>query len=168
MKNVSPDFLAWSKMKTHFEGCRLEAYQDSGGVWTIGLGSTFNHNARRRVKGGDKIDMDTAIEWMKIDSEAIVKQANMFIKAPLSPAQSTAVCDYIYNRGIGNFIKTRLDDLINSGASDDKICAEMVGTGLKDRAGNLLWGLGRRRRSQAYLFKYGILRFDFPRWGKWE
>lgn len=171
MRNVEPDFELWAKLKVHFEGCRLEAYADSGGVWTVGFGATFNHNARRKVRKGDRIDMATAVAWMKIDSEECVRQANQYIRQQLNGAQSAAICDYIYNRGIGNFLRTQIDELINGRMSADrtnKICAEIVGTGLKDRAGNLLWGLGRRRRAQAYLFKYGLLRFDFPRWGAWE
>ena len=34
----------------HFEGCRLEAYQDSVGIWTIGYGTI------KGVKEGDKIN----------------------------------------------------------------------------------------------------------------
>ena len=38
----------------HFEGCRLEAYQDSVGIWTIGYGTI------KGVKEGDKINQDEA------------------------------------------------------------------------------------------------------------
>ena len=163
--NVNPDMKLWADLKEHFEGFRSTAYQDSGGVWTVGYGSTYNHDAKRKVKAGDSVTRAKAIDWMRIDASEVIRQANDSINVKLSASQSAGVCDYIYNRGIGNFLRTQLDELINAGADINKICAEIVGTGLKDRAGNLLWGLGRRRRSQAYLYKNGVLKFDFPRWG---
>jgi GH24 family phage-related lysozyme (muramidase) len=166
--NVRPDMFLWAEMKKHFEGCELEAYPDSGKVWTIGFGETYNHDAKRKVQKGDKINFDTAVKWLEVSAKERIDQANQYIKVPLSAHQSVAICDYIYNRGIGNFLKTQIDDMINAGASVDRICNEIVNTGLKDRLGNLLWGLGRRRRSQAYMYKYGKLKFDFPRWGQWD
>ena len=163
--NVNPDMVKWAAIKEHFEGFRTKAYKDTGGVVTVGFGSTYNHDAKRKVIESDTVTKEKAIEWMKIDASEVIRQANVYIKVKLNPDQSASICDYIYNRGIGNFLRTQLDELINSGASIDKICAEITGTGLKDRAGNLLWGLGRRRRSQAFLYKNGIVKFDFPRWG---
>lgn len=163
--NVEPNYVQWAELKKQFEGFKTDAYADTGNVWTVGYGSTYNHDAKRRVQKGDKINESTAIRWMAIDSESVVKQANVYIKVRQTASQSTAICDYIYNRGIGNFLKTQLDELINSSASVDLICNEILNTGLKDRLGNLLWGLGRRRRAQAYLYKTGKLKFDFQRWG---
>ena len=50
-----------------FEGCRLTAYKDSVGIWTIGYGTT---NADRAITGtaivsGLKINQATADEWLK-------------------------------------------------------------------------------------------------------
>jgi len=167
-RNVEPDMLLWARMKEHYEGCKLTAYKDTGGVWTVGFGETFNHDAKRKVKQGDVITFDKAVQWMAISAEERIKQANQFIKVKLNPTQSAAICDYIYNRGIGNFLKTSLDESINLRLPVNMICEDIVSTGLKDRMGNLLWGLGRRRRTQAYLYKYGVLRFEFPKWGSWE
>ena len=48
-----------------FEGCRLTAYQDAVGVWTIGYGTT---NADKAITGttscqGLKISQATADDW---------------------------------------------------------------------------------------------------------
>ena len=158
----------WARMKEHFEGCKLVAYADTGGVWTIGFGETYNHDARRKVRQGDTITFEKAVQWMGISAEERIKQANQYIKVKLNGAQSAAICDYIYNRGIGNFLKTNLDELINGSGNVDAICNEIINTGIRDRLGSVLWGVGRRRRTQAYLYKYGVLKFDFPRWGRWE
>ena len=49
------------KLITSFEGCKLSAYQDPVGVWTIGFGHTSG------VQPGMVIDSDTAIVLFKED-----------------------------------------------------------------------------------------------------
>jgi lysozyme len=160
-----PDWHKLAAIKKHFEGYSSVAYADTGGVWTIGYGSTYNHNHMRKVAKGDVINEATAIKWMEKDTEMIVKQINQYIKVSLNANQMTAICDYVYNRGIGNMLRTQLDELINANPNDIRIKDEILRTGLKDKLGNLLWGLGRRRRAEAHLYFTGDLRFDFPKWG---
>lgn len=50
-----------------FEGCRLTAYKDSVGIWTIGYGTT---NADKAITGaticqGLQISQETADEWLR-------------------------------------------------------------------------------------------------------
>lgn len=163
--NVTPDYNLLGNMIEHFEGFFPRAYQDSGGVWTLGLGSTYNFDAGRKVRRGDTITKAKAVEYLHNEVASVVKQLNYYIKSDLNRGQSTAMVDYVYNRGIGNMLRTKLDELINADPNDPRIRAEIIGTGLRDRAGNLLWGLGRRRRSEAHLYFNGVLKFDFPRWG---
>ena len=73
--------------------------------------------------------------------------------------------DYVYNRGIGNLLKTQLDELINKNPNDPKIKDEIINTGLWDRLGHKLWGLGRRRRAEAHLYFTGELKFNWNKWG---
>ena len=47
----------------HFEGCELEAYQDSVGVWTIGYGHT------KDVEKGMKITQELAEHMLKEELE---------------------------------------------------------------------------------------------------
>ncbi len=102
---------------------------------------------------------------MAIDVDAAIKDLNRYIKQKLNPDQYAALVDYVYNRGIPNFLKTNLDELINKDPNDPRIDQEFMGTGLWDRIGNKLWGLGRRRRSQAYLYFHGKLKVDGKSWG---
>ena len=162
--NVNPDYKKLAAIKRHFEGFYSSAYKDSGGVWTVGYGSTYNFDKKRKVQKGDFLLEDDAIRFMEIETQNVRAQLNAYIKKPLNPSQSAAIMDYVYNRGIGNFLKTRLDELINANPNDPAIGKEIIGTGLKDRAGNLLWGLGRRRRAEAFLYNTGGLKFDWPRW----
>ena len=89
----------------------------------------------------------------------VIRLANVYIKQPLNSGQSTAVCDYIYNRGIGNFLKTQLDELINSNPNDPRIVTEMMGTGLMDKLGHILLGLKRRRKTEATLYSTGEIKY---------
>jgi lysozyme len=162
--NVNPDYKKLAAIKKHFEGFYSSAYKDSGGVWTVGYGSTYNFDKKRKVQKGDFLLEDDAIRFMEIETQNVRDQLNYYIKKPLNPNQSAAIMDYVYNRGIGNFLKTRLDELINANPNDPAIGKEIIGTGLRDRAGNLLWGLGRRRRAEAFLYNTGGLKFDWPKW----
>lgn len=156
--NVQPDFNLWFQLVWEFEGCKLEAYKDTGGVWTIGVGATYNHKKSRKVQQGDFITKDEALDFFRRDAQVIVAQLNQYIRKPLNSTQSTAIADYTYNRGIGNLLKTQLDELINANPNDSRIAAEIRGTGLKDRMGNLLKGLQRRRNCEAYLYEHGVVR----------
>jgi lysozyme len=163
--SIKPDYQKLFAIKKHFEGFRHNAYRDSGGVWTIGFGNTFNFSKNRKVRAGDYITEIEGLEFMKRQAANVVREVDHYINRPLTPDQATAIVDYVYNRGIGNFLRTQLDELINRNPNDPAIRKEILGTGLRDRAGNLLWGLGRRRRAQAHLYFTGGLKFDWPRWG---
>lgn len=161
MQNVIPNYTLWAQMIKEFEGFRSVAYQDSGSVWTCGFGYTYNFNTKAKVKQGDVITMTDAINWMQFEFQDVVRQANIYIKQPLNGGQATGICDYIYNRGIGNFLKTSLDELINANPNDSAIGVQIRGTGLKDRLGNVLRGLQRRRNSEAYMYNNGIFKANF-------
>jgi lysozyme len=162
--NVRPDYTLLSKIIKEYEGFSETAYPDTGGVWTYGFGSTFNYDKNRKVQKGDVISMANAIMHLEIEVRQKVKELNHYIKKPLNMNQSTAIVDYVYNRGIGNMLKTQLDELINANPDDPRIPEVIKGTGLWDRMGNKLWGLGRRRRTQALLYSTGKLEFNFKRW----
>ena len=53
------------KLIAKFEGLRLKSYQDSGGIWTIGYGSTKDPFTGIAVKEGQTISKATALEWLK-------------------------------------------------------------------------------------------------------
>lgn len=87
------------------EGCELKAYQDSGGIWTIGWGHTFG------VKEGDVITQEKADQLFYEDCEFFITWLN---KRPFNLSQNAfdAVLDLIYNIGPGNL--SRDNQLYNS------------------------------------------------------
>lgn len=105
--------LSYSKsalaMTEHFEGCRLEAYQDQGGVWTIGYGHTAG------VKPGDKCDPYEALSYLIEDvqqAESIVKK---YVTVSLSQGEFDALVDFVFNLGMYEFINSTLLRLLNTG-----------------------------------------------------
>ncbi len=64
-----------------FEGLRLQAYQDSAGVWTIGYGAT------RGVKSGMKISKEQAERMLLNDVQRFEPEVQRLVTVPLSQNQ---------------------------------------------------------------------------------
>jgi lysozyme len=80
-----------------FESCRLQAYKDGGGVWTIGWGHTGD------VKPGDKMSQFEADEQLKMDlEEREVILTGLLNGIPTTPDQFSAMLSLSYNIGFGN------------------------------------------------------------------
>lgn len=77
-----------SALIASFEGCRLAAYQDSGGVWTIGIGHT------KGVAAGQVITMAQAQAFFAED------QAQLFILVAGRPVlEAAALASFGFNCG---------------------------------------------------------------------
>ena len=109
--------LAFEKIK-EFEGCRLQAYQDAAGVWTIGYGHTYG------VRRGDRISRQYADEMLQEDIENVERQL-MALHDPevgrWTKAQLDAVVSFVFNVGIGRYTKSTLRKAIMQKMPDDKI-----------------------------------------------
>ena len=82
----------------HFEGCRLTAYQDVAGIWTIGYGHTAG------VSEGlvfTQAQADQALLDDLTDAEAAVDSAVQDV--PTTDNQFAAMVSLCYNIGAGNF-----------------------------------------------------------------
>ena len=64
MKKISDKCL---KLVKEFEGCRLTAYRDEVGVWTIGYGITNSDFkiTKKIIRKGMKISKATAEKWLE-------------------------------------------------------------------------------------------------------
>lgn len=77
-----------------FEGCRLKAYQDIGGVWTIGYGHTDN------VKSGDIITQKEADELLLKDLERFEKHVSTYVPIyDFNQNQYDALVSFAFNIG---------------------------------------------------------------------
>ena len=88
-----------------FEGVRLQAYPDSGGVWTIGYGHT------KDVKKGDRITQYQAEQLLKEDLAQFEAMANK-VRGLNTQGKYDAVVDFLYNCGPDNFNSSTLKKYI--------------------------------------------------------
>jgi GH24 family phage-related lysozyme (muramidase) len=133
-----------------FEGLRLNAYQDSGGVWTIGYGTTINPVTGLPIKKGDKITKDTALTWLRMQTAATEGQVKAKLKVKQNDRQISALTSLAYNIGLGAFGRSTLLRLINTGAKPNEIAAQFIRW--NKVKGKEVPGLTRRRQLEAELY----------------
>jgi len=129
---------------THFEGCELKAYKDSGGVVTIGYGTTI-YPSGNKVQEGDKCSHQEAVLYLKNDLIKAEKKVNKLINIKLTQNQFDALVSCVYNVGYG---KTLFDTI-------NKRLGSIWGAFIlyvKDSKGKELLGLKRRRNAEAHLY----------------
>ena len=105
------------------EGLRLQAYQDSGGVWTVGIGHTGSD-----VTPGMFITSDQAWKWFAEDQSKLLA-----LLGTLPPLEGAAMLDFGFNCGMGALEKI----LAGQDTIDNPVHT-------KDRRGNTLGGLVAR------------------------
>jgi len=81
-----------------WEGLKLEAYQDSGGVWTIGYGHTSAAGLPKVTKGM-RVSESVADEILKSDLNIFEKRVNNLVKVPLSDNQFSTLVSFDLNTG---------------------------------------------------------------------
>ena len=127
-----------------FEGCELEAYQDSVGVWTIGYGHI------KDVKQGDKINQDEAENLLEEEMPEYEGYINDMVEVSLEQCQFDALVSWVYNLGPTNLSSSTLLKVLNEGKYDE------VPFQIKrwnKAGGKVLEGLTRRREAEALLFQ---------------
>lgn len=124
----------------YFEGVRLEAYADTAGVWTIGIGHT------KGVKQGDKITPEQADAFLDED----IKEASKRIPATLYLEQYEweAVVDICFNLSSKSSQK-----LIDYLVKDKELFKRKLLQYCKDSRGHFLKGLLKRRMAERFLFE---------------
>ena len=127
-----------------FEGCELEAYQDSVGVWTIGYGHT------KEVKEGDKINKDEAEHLLQEEMLEYEGYIENLVKVSLSQCEFDSLCSWVYNLGPTNLQESTLLRVLNEGKYDE-VPAQIKRW--NKAGGKVLDGLVRRREAEALLFQ---------------
>ena len=138
---ISAEGLALIKK---FEGCRLEAYQDSVSVWTIGFGHT------KEVNEGDACTREEAEGMLATELEEYEGYINDLVDVPLLQNQFDALVAWVYNLGPTNLRESTLLRVLNE-ENYAQVPSEIKRW---NRAGgNVLEGLVRRREAEALLFQ---------------
>jgi len=128
-----------------FEGCKLKAYKDPVGIWTIGYGHT-SAAGEPDVTEGMTITQAEAEEILKRDLVKYEKPVADLVKVPLSQHQFDVLVDFAYNAGVGNLKSSTLLKRVNAGDFDAVPNELMKWTKAK---GKELPGLVRRRRAES-------------------
>ena len=140
---LGPNGLALIK---RFEGLRLNSYQDSVGVWTIGYGHTQN------VVKGMTISEAEAENFLRSDSASAVNAVRKLVTVPLDQNQFDALVSFVFNLGAGALAGSTLLRKLNAGSYDD--AAGEFGKWVH-AGGKVLPGLVKRREAERQLFKMG-------------
>jgi len=132
------------KLTESFEGCKLAAYQDSTGRWTIGYGHT-GHD----VYPGLEITQIQAEQFLLQDVQWASECINRLVMIQLSQSEFDALVDFCFNVGCGNFAGSTLLKLLNAG----NISAAAQEFDKWDHAGGkVVAGLLRRRQAETAEF----------------
>ena len=108
MYELSTKGLAFIKS---FEGLRLQAYQDSAGIWTIGYGHTG-----RDVHKGRVITEPQAEQLLLADMQHAVSVVNAAVTVKLTQSMFDALCDFAYNAKVNAFLHSTLLEDLNRGS----------------------------------------------------
>lgn len=142
---ISREGLALIK---RWEGCRLEAYQDSVGVWTIGYGITTNAGLGV-IKKGMKITQAQADDMLLAALAKYEKTVQDSLKR--SPAQYhyDAMVSLCYNIGQAGFAKSSVVKRYNAGDIQGAADAFLM---WNKAGGKVLKGLTNRRQDERRHF----------------
>ena len=139
-----------------FEGCRLTAYQDAVGVWTIGYGTT---NADKAITGisvrqGLRISQATADEWLRqsVDKKYGPK-VGKYSAYNWNQNEFDALVSFTYNIG-------SIDGLTASGSRSKEEIADKI-LAYNRAGGKVLAGLTRRRQEERTLFITPVQKADW-------
>lgn len=122
-----------------FEGCKLEAYQDARGTWTIGYGHT------NRVQNGDVITQEQAEAFLAEDVAVHASRVEKYqAQYGFNENQYNALVSFSYN--VGN-----IDSLTLNGTRTKEQILQHIGDFVYCK-GRRLEGLARRRWCEALLY----------------
>lgn len=146
IRKINSDGL---KLIQEFEGLRLTAYADIGGVATIGWGNTSSVT-KADVQKKKTIEKAEAERLLKADVSGFEKAVDTLVKVPLSDNQFAALVSFSFNVGSAAFGKSTLLKLLNAG--DYKSAAAQFARWNKVNTKTVA-GLTRRRTAERALFE---------------
>ena len=129
----------------NFESCRLTAYQDIKGIWTIGWGHTGPEVVEGLVWTQNQADMALAEDMNYAD-----RMVNAMVTVQLTQGEYDALVDFAFNCGCNAEKGSTLLKLVNAGM----FAAAAEQFQLWDHAsGQVVAGLLRRRLAEKEEFQ---------------
>ena|ERR1035437_2374811 len=132
------------------EGCKLTAYQDTGGIWTIGWGATTYENGLS-VKQGDSISQIAADNLLDFHLHTFDLKVSQYAPPTINQNMHDALTDFAYNVGAQALLTSTLLKKVHLNINDATIAAEFA-KWMHDSKGSVLEGLKKRRAAEAALY----------------
>ncbi len=136
----------------------LKAYLDSGGVWTIGIG-TIQYPNGAKVKRGDTITREQMYDYFRFEMKNKIERVIVLTRDDINQNQFDAMVDFAYNVGTGALQKSTLLKTLNNKLNDIQIVNNFFSWRFDN--GKEVGGLLRRRMSEALLYFTGRLKYDW-------
>ena len=131
-----------------WEKCRLTAYLDSVGVWTIGWGRTT------MVHKGDTCTQEQADEWFEEEIDAFANKVQALIYGEVCQNEFDALCSLAYNIGVAALGRSTLMKKLNQkdylGAAEQFL---VWNKGTVNGTLTVIAGLTNRRKSERKILK---------------
>lgn len=145
----------------HLESCRLQAYLDKkgvGGKWTICYGLTF-YPGGKAVKEGDIISSEECDNYFLEILSSFEINIQKYLKGiELNQHQINALVSFTWNAGIKNFSNSTLLKVIKINPNNFEEIEKQFNRWIYDD-GVIVDGLINRRKSEAYLYVNGIIKY---------
>lgn len=138
------------------EGRRLAAYQDTRGIWTIGVGHTAAAGAPS-PSAGMVISADECASIFKSDLRPFESAVSRAVRVPVSQPEFDAMVSLAFNIGSGGFAGSSVVHRLNAGDTNGAADAflmwdsppELAGRRQGERAQFLSGGMSPRAASPA-------------------
>jgi lysozyme len=140
---------ALSDLIKRFEGVRLQAYQDSAGVWSIGYG-LIRYPDGSPVMPGDTITQAQADAYFMTILNRFAQGVEDLLTVPVNENQFSALVSLAYNIGLSAFANSTLLDLVNQNPNDPAIRSQFMRWVYA--GGQVVQGLVNRRTDEANLY----------------
>jgi lysozyme len=132
-----------------YEGCKLTAYQDGGGVWTIGYGTTAAAGLGIEPTKGMTITQERAEDLLRQGVDKFAAKVDKLITAKVNQNERGACVSLTYNIGPDAFAKSTALRELNADNKDKAAAAFRMWN--KDN-GKVEKGLVNRREAEIKLF----------------
>lgn len=132
-----------------YEGCKLTAYQDVVGIWTIGYGTTAMAGLGIEPAKGMTITQERAEDLLWQGLEKFAAKVDSLILAKVNANEFGACVSLAYNIGPGAFSKSTVLRELNAGNKDRAAAAFKM---WNKAGGKVVNGLVNRRNAEVTLF----------------
>jgi lysozyme len=132
-----------------YEGCKLVAYQDIVGIWTIGYGTTAGADVGVKPAYGMTITQDRAEDLLRQGVEKFAATVDAMITTSVNANEFGACVSLAYNIGPNAFAKSTVLRELNVGHKDKAAAAFKM---WNQAGGEVIKGLVKRREAEIKLF----------------